>query len=77
MPACFILKQSGPNFTAKQKGGENSFVLTSRGGGVLHDKVLGSSAGLPCQAGLRPHSRTALCNSIGDSPPKNLSFCGL
>ena len=41
----------------KQKGGENSFVLTSRGGGVLLDNTLGGSAGLPCQAGLRPHSR--------------------
>ena len=41
-------------------GGENSEVLTSRGGGVLHDKALGSSAALPCQAGLRPHSRLLL-----------------
>ena len=46
-------------------------------GGVLHDKTLGGSAGLPCQAGLRPHSRTALGNSLGDSPPKSLSFSGL
>jgi hypothetical protein len=46
-------------------------------GGVLHDKTLGGSAGLPCQAGLQPHSRTALGNSLGDSPPKSLSFCGL
>jgi hypothetical protein len=46
-------------------------------GGVLHDKILGSSAGLPCQAGLQPHSRTALGNSLGDSPPKSLSFSGL
>jgi len=45
-------------------------------GGVLHDKTLGGSADLPCQAGLRPHSRTALGNSLGDSPPKSLSFCG-
>jgi hypothetical protein len=29
-------------------------------GGVLHDKALGGSAGLPCQAGLRPHSRLLL-----------------
>jgi len=29
-------------------------------GGVLHDKGLGGSAGLPCQAGLRPHSRLLL-----------------
>jgi hypothetical protein len=43
-------------------------------GGVLHDKSLGGPAGLPCQAGLRPHSRTALGNSLGDSPPKSLSF---
>src|SRR6266404_3580595 len=40
-----------------KKGGENNFVLTSRGGGVLLDNTLGGSAGLPCQAGLRPHSR--------------------
>src|SRR6266850_681944 len=46
-------------------------------GGVLHDKTLGGSAGLPCQAGLQPHSRTALGNSLGDSPPKSLSFTGL
>src|SRR5260370_8613180 len=45
-------------------------------GGVLHDRTLGSSAGLPCQAGLRPHSRTAFSNSIGDSPPESLSFTG-
>jgi hypothetical protein len=46
-------------------------------GGVLHDIPLGGSAGLPCQAGLQPHSRTAIRNSIGDAPPKSLSFCGL
>ena len=28
-------------------------------GGVLHDAALGGSAGLPCQAGLQPHSRIA------------------
>jgi hypothetical protein len=26
-------------------------------GGVLHDNTLRGSAGLPCQAGLQPHSR--------------------
>src|SRR5258708_259000 len=46
-------------------------------GGVLHDNTVGGSAGLPCQAGLQPHSRTALGNSLRDSPPKSLSFSGL
>src|SRR5947207_7972409 len=55
---CFALKQqTGHSATKKIKGGENSFVLTSRGGGVLLDNPLGGSAGPPCQAGLRPHSR--------------------
>src|SRR6266481_3645406 len=44
-------------------------------GGVLHDNTLGGSAVLPCQAGLRPHSRTALGNSLGDSPPKSMPLC--
>src|SRR5260370_958910 len=48
-----------------------------RVGGVLHDNTLGGSAVLPCQAGLRPHSRTAFGNSLGDSPPKSLPLCGL
>jgi hypothetical protein len=43
-------------------------------GGVLHGNILGGSAVLPCQAGLRPHSRTAFGNSLGDSPPKELAF---
>jgi hypothetical protein len=68
---------AGMGRAGKLKGGENRFVLTSRGGGVLLDIPFGGSAGLPCQAGLRPHSRTALGNSLGDSPPKSLSFCGL
>jgi hypothetical protein len=29
-------------------------------GGVLHDKGFGGTADLPCQAGLRPHSRLHL-----------------
>jgi|GEM_PF-5918495 len=34
-------------------------VLTSRGGvGCYTAMPLGSSAGLPCQAGLRPHSQS-------------------
>ena len=37
--------------------------------------ALGGTADLPCQAGLRPHSRTAFGNSLGDSPPKSLSLC--
>jgi len=43
-------------------------------GGVLHDNTLGGSAGLPCQGGLQPHSRTALGNSLGDAPHKELVF---
>src|SRR5260370_3951107 len=54
---CFILKRPPAIQGLETKGGENSFVLTSRGGGVLLDDTLGGSAGLPCQAGLRPHSR--------------------
>jgi hypothetical protein len=51
---------AGLRLGQKQKGGENGFVLTSRGGGVLHDNTLGGPAALPCQAGLRPHSRLLL-----------------
>src|SRR5260370_17089262 len=43
-------------------------------GGVLHDKSLAGPTGLPSQPGLRPPSRTPVCNSLGDSPPKSLSF---
>src|SRR5690242_10335390 len=45
--------------------------------GCCMSKHSGGSAGLPCQAGLRPHSRVAFGNSIGDSPPKSFSFSGL
>jgi hypothetical protein len=46
--------------STNKKGGENDLVLTSRGGGVLQSNPFGGSAGLPCQAGLRPHSRCFL-----------------
>jgi hypothetical protein len=50
---------------SKQKGGENeSFHLP---GWVLHYEAFGGSAGLPCQAGLRPHSRTVFNKSKGDT----------
>jgi hypothetical protein len=43
-------------------------------GGVLHDKSLGGSAGLPCQAGLRPHSRTAFSQFVRRLTTKELVF---
>ena len=43
-------------------------------GGVLLDNTLGGSAGLPCQAGLRPHSRTAFLQFVRRLTTKELVF---
>src|SRR5215471_15725933 len=43
-------------------------------GGVLHDMPLGGSAGLPCQAGLRPHSRNAFWQFVRRLTTKELVF---
>src|SRR5260370_26343679 len=76
--ACFILKQPTVQAAPANKREVKTVSFSPPGvGGVLHDNTLGGPAGLPCQAGLRPHSRTACGNSLGDSPPKSLSFSGL
>ena len=49
-------------------------VFTSRGGGVLHDEIFGGSAGLPCQAGLRPHSRNCSWQFVRRLTTKELVF---
>jgi hypothetical protein len=55
---------ASPGNTQKNKKEVKTGSFSPPGvGGVLHDNTLGGSAGLPCQAGLRPHSRTALGNS--------------
>jgi hypothetical protein len=43
-------------------------------GGVLHDKTFGGPAGLPCQAGLRPHSRLLFLQFVRRLTTKKLAF---
>jgi hypothetical protein len=44
----------------KQKEVKTSSLSPPGVGGVLHNKAFGGTADLPCQAGLRPHSRLLL-----------------
>ena len=54
----FILKQRRAEVDARNKKEVKTTSFSPPGvGGVLHDNTLRGSAGLPCQAGLRPHSR--------------------
>src|SRR5258708_1446104 len=75
--SCLILKQPAETCPKNKKEVKTGSFSPPGVGGVLHDNSLGGSAVLPCQAGLRPHSRTAFGNSLGDSPPKSLPFCAL
>ena len=42
--------------------------------GVLHDNSFSGPAALPCQAGLRPHSRTAFVQFVRRLTTKELVF---
>jgi len=54
----FILKPWRTETGARNKKEVKTTSFSPPGvGGVLHDNTLRGSAGLPCQAGLQPHSR--------------------
>jgi len=68
---------SGEEAGARNKKEVKTASLSPPGvGGVLHDNTLCGSAACPARqvCGL---TRDCFCNSLGDSPPKSLSFCGL
>ena len=56
-----VLELGLPGKAAKNKKEVKTGSFSPPGvGGVLHNKAFGGTADLPCQAGLRPHSRLLL-----------------
>src|SRR5712664_4994109 len=70
-----ILKQPAQTGPKNKKEVKTASLSPPGVGGVLHDNTLCGSAACPARqvCGL---TRDCFCNSLGDSPPKSLSFCG-